>query len=73
MSKLTQQQCRDAEKQSDGCLGYSKWNDDEPIEECKQCKKHNMHEVNTCEGTIIDRNAEYRKATATKGGKIHWI
>lgn len=72
MSKLTEQQCKEAEKDSRGCLGYSRENDDEPVEQCKQCNKNTMHEVNCCGSTIIDRKADYRKATATKGGKIHW-
>jgi hypothetical protein len=31
--------CDKAEKQGNRCLGFSKVNDDEPIETCKQCKK----------------------------------
>lgn len=26
------------------CLGFSLWNDDEPIDICKKCKLHNMYE-----------------------------
>lgn len=36
--------CRNAEKQGDKCLGYSKIDDDEPIETCKQCEKCTMYE-----------------------------
>jgi hypothetical protein len=35
--------CFYGEKQK--CVGYSPWNDDEPIEQCKQCAFCESHEL----------------------------
>lgn len=36
--------CTKAEKQGNKCLGYSKINDDEPIEKCKNCPQCTCYE-----------------------------
>ena len=54
MQRLKKQECNDAEKQQDGkCLGYSIWNDDEPIEQCKNCKNNSTYDAKKTNKTSI--------------------